>query len=177
MRLFVAVDPSPEAIADLTAAARELRIGRRARPDRWHVTVAFLGEVDDGRLPEVRTAVARAAARARAGRLRIAGGGRFGDAILWAGLAGDIDALRDLSASVHVEVGIDGDGRPYRPHLTLARRGSADTPADLHADIAALDCYRGPDWPLDEVRLLRSRFGEPGEHEEYEQLDSWRLPS
>jgi 2'-5' RNA ligase len=174
MRLFVAVDPSAEAIRHLAEAARGLRVGP-VRPEQWHVTLAFLGEVDDARLPAVRGAVAGAAAVARPGRLRIAGGGRFGNAVLWAGLAGDVDALTELAAAVRASLqpaGFPGDDRPYRPHLTLARLGRRTAGEYLRADVATLSGYRGPEWPLDQVRLVRSWLGGSARHET---LASWPL--
>lgn len=170
MRLFVAVDPSPEAVRDLAVAASGLRSVRLLAPERWHVTLAFLGEVSEADVAAVADVVARAAASARPGRLRIAGGGRFGTGVLWAGLDGDVDALVELAAAVRS--GLPGDDRPYRPHLTLGRPGRRVDPADLRADVAALAGYRGPEWPLDEVRLVRTHLGRTVRHET---LASWPL--
>ena len=44
MRLFVQVRPSADAVDHLRA---HLRGVRTSNPDQWHVTLAFLGEVDD----------------------------------------------------------------------------------------------------------------------------------
>ncbi|MEV0394495.1 2'-5' RNA ligase family protein [Polymorphospora rubra] len=70
MRLFVALYPPPEVVTHVGAYADRLRIGqaaadgvnvRRASADNLHVTLAFIGDVDDGRLPDVRDALDRAA--------------------------------------------------------------------------------------------------------------------
>ena len=65
MRLFVAVWPSARAIADLAEAVAALRldgVAPRWLPDsRWHVTLAFLGEVDEATVPRLRTGLGRAA--------------------------------------------------------------------------------------------------------------------
>ncbi|GIG90827.1 2'-5' RNA ligase family protein [Plantactinospora endophytica] len=69
MRLFVALYPPPEALDDIVAQTNRLRIGaaadaginvRLAAPSTLHVTVAFLGEVPDDRLPTVEETLARA---------------------------------------------------------------------------------------------------------------------
>ncbi|MFY1688354.1 2'-5' RNA ligase family protein [Plantactinospora sp. WMMB782] len=69
MRLFVAIYPPPEAVDDIVAQVHRLRIGAAARsgvnvrltaPSTLHVTVAFLGEVPDERLPVVEEALSRA---------------------------------------------------------------------------------------------------------------------
>ncbi|MEV4760963.1 2'-5' RNA ligase family protein [Micromonospora sp. NPDC049559] len=71
MRLFVAIHPSPEALDDLTAQVDRMRIGelaaagvnvRLAARETCHVTLAFLGEVEEERLPDVEAALGRAAA-------------------------------------------------------------------------------------------------------------------
>src|SRR5258708_14080029 len=81
MRLFVAVTPPQAALAELDAAAAALRADwpglRWAGLDKWHVTLAFLGEVADERLADLRTRLARASGRHHALRLSIGRGGAF----------------------------------------------------------------------------------------------------
>lgn len=176
MRLFAAVDPSPEAVAHLLDAVGGLPTGvARAKPELWHVTLAFLGEVADAAVPGVEAAVARAAAEARPATLRVAGAGRFGDAVLWAGIDGDLDALHDLAKTLRTEltaIGVTFDGRPYTPHLTLGRVGRSEPAAGLHADVDVLAGYTGPDWPLDQVHLMRSWFGVS---DRYELIRTWPI--
>jgi 2'-5' RNA ligase len=171
LRLFVAVDPSPEAVRHLTAATRDLRLAGRGRKEDWHVTLAFLGDVEPAAVPGIETALARVAAAARPSRLRVAGSGRFGDAVLWAGLTGDVDALIALAEAVRSALQL-GDDRPFRPHLTLARRGRREPVSALRADVDALADYAGPHWPLDRLHLMRSRFPQV---RGYETLASWPL--
>src|SRR5258706_972226 len=81
MRLFVAVTPPQAALAELDAAAAALRADwpglRWAGLDRWHVTLAFLGEVADERLADLQTRLARAARPHHALRLRLGRAGAF----------------------------------------------------------------------------------------------------
>ena len=111
MRLFVAVYPPAPAVAHLAAFVSGLRVGlasaegvntRLARPDTLHVTLAFLGDVADERLTAVTAALARAV-DGPAPSVCLAGGGRFGRGaftVLWAGLGGDVEALRGLAGAV-----------------------------------------------------------------------------
>ncbi|MEV4626714.1 RNA 2',3'-cyclic phosphodiesterase [Micromonospora sp. NPDC049523] len=200
MRLFVAIHPSPEALADLTGELTRLRVGtahasgvdvRLTPPDNLHLTVVFVGEVADTRLPEVRSALDRAARTWRpppgtdgsvevvgVPRLRLGGGGLFGvapDTVLWVGLRGDVDALYAVSLASRRElaaVGLPSDPRPYVPHLTLARPGKGLSPESVEADRAALDGYLGPAWPVTEMALVRSH---PGPRPVYERLAAWSL--
>lgn len=182
---MAAYPPAP-ALDHFAAAVDTLRLGKAAadggsvgltaRP-RWHVTLAFLGEVADERAPEAAAALAAGVSRWRAGgapppRLRLAGGGRFGRrrfTVLWTGLTGDVDDLAALAGAVRRELRRAGlpydDRKPFRPHLTFARPGERLPAADLAADLAVLAEYQGPWWRVDELHLVRSVPGPQPVHE------------
>jgi 2'-5' RNA ligase len=145
VRLFVAVRPPVDVLAHL---ARTL-----ARPPAptWHLTLAFLGEVDDD--APLAGPLADVAARRPPFSLALAGSGRFGPAV-WVGVTGDVPALAGLAADVAAACGL-GDDRPYRPHLTVARG---------RLDPAALASYAGPSWTVDRLVLVRSVLGRRAEH-------------
>jgi RNA 2',3'-cyclic 3'-phosphodiesterase len=181
-RLFVAVYPPQAALAHLAAVVAGTHLGRaeaagvnvRLAPrDRWHVTLAFLGEVDPARVPDARDALGKAVAgwQAAAPRLRLAGGGRFGRGrftIVWTGIAGDLAALTDLSKAVRRQLKrarLPFDPKPLRPHLTLARPSGRLGPTEVAADLATLGGYQGPPWSVDELRLVRSHLGPDPVHE------------
>lgn len=181
----MAVYPPPAALGHLAAAVDELQLGRAAAAGtnvrlaarhRWHLTLAFLGEVSDDRAPEVAPALDAAVARWRAGggappRLRLAGGGSFegrGSAVVWAGLAGDVAALRKLGEIVRRALRrarLPHDRKPFRPHLTVARPGERLPPDALAADVATLRGYEGPEWVADAVCLVRSQLGPEPVHD------------
>jgi 2'-5' RNA ligase len=191
MRLFVAVDPPAVAmqeLADAVAPLRELPGADRLRwtgVDGWHLTLAFLGEVAVTELPRLEEALADAAAVNGAHRLRLAGGGHFGDRVLWVGLEGETWALRRLADSVRegvARLGIEADERGFHPHLTLARAGSGhghsravrrSAPGELIGMAAALEGFRGSEWEAAGVRLMRSTIGYGPAR--YEELRSWPL--
>lgn len=175
-RLFVAVDPPAYAVDHLSAVVSTLHVARaRARladSARWHLTVAFLGDVPDDRVPGVRDALAAAAAgpSARAHELRIAGGGKFGGrsgTVIWAGVDGEVDRLRQLARGVGRSLRAARftlDHRPYRPHLTIARPGDRLDRSQLAEDVATLAAYQGPLWPVTHLRLIRSDLGPDPRH-------------
>ncbi|MGW3077154.1 MULTISPECIES: RNA 2',3'-cyclic phosphodiesterase [unclassified Kitasatospora] len=191
MRLFVAVLPSVEALqglADAVAPVRELPGAERLRwtgVEGWHLTLAFLGEVPAGSLPELEAGLAAVAEVHPVHRLRIAGAGRFGDRVLWAGVEGQAWALRRLADAVTgatAEVTGATDDFAFHPHLTLARAGSSRghrravqrvAAAELDGLVAALADYRGPEWDAAELHLVRSDLG--GGFAHYETLRSWAL--
>lgn len=189
-RLFVAVYPPAEAVAHLTGFLAGLHLGRAAAaavnarlapPERWHLTAAFLGDVDEARVSDVDTALAKAVAGwdAPAPRVRLAGGGRFGRgrfSIVWTGVDGEVAALRALAQGVRRQLKrarLPLDRKPFRPHLTLARPGDRLSAAELAEDLAGLAAYQGPSWTIEELRLIRSHLGPNPVHEN---LASFALP-
>jgi 2'-5' RNA ligase len=183
MRLFVAVEPPDgalaeldDAVAPLRAAAPELRWTGRAS---WHLTLAFLGEVDETVLPGLATRLERAAHRHPPQRLAIAGGGAFPAArraqVLWAGFTADDKALAGLADSVAAGARRAGAPPPgqhnkFRAHVTLAR---CRVPSDVSTLTLALAGFTSTAWTANSVHLIRSYLssGPP----RYEKLGSWPL--
>jgi len=179
VRLFVAIVPPPDVIDDAARRVAHLPSAlraelRRVAADRFHLTLAFLGDVDEHRVGPLAECLAAVAGRAVPMRLRLAGAGHFDGRVLWLGLAGDVEPLGKLAADVASTVAEDGpalDQKPFRPHLTVARpRGTLD----VLGAVAALSSYEGPSWTASELVLMRSRLGPiPA----YERQAHWPLGS
>jgi 2'-5' RNA ligase len=130
---------------------------------------------DRVRLLEAAAAPAVAAAPPMA--LRLAGAGRFGSPrrpqVIWAGLDGDVRAVTELArrlADAARALRLPVEDRPFRAHLTVGR-WRPHRPADGGLPERLAD-YRGPQWPVTEVRLLESHLGpEP----EYTTVAEWPL--
>ncbi|MGE5827669.1 MAG: RNA 2',3'-cyclic phosphodiesterase [Micromonosporaceae bacterium] len=178
LRLFVAADPPAGAVEHLGAAVDQLQVSqsagrstRLAARERWHITLAFLGDVDAGRVGDASAALERAVTAARAPIVvRIAGGGRFGRGrfgVLWAGLDGDVAALATLARAVRRELRaarLPVDDKPFRPHLTIARPGDRLSAEQVAQDVAALRPYIGPQWTVAAVHLVASELGPSPRH-------------
>lgn len=130
MRLFIAVNFSPEALAALLCARerlRELTNGRGGftQDTNLHLTLAFLGEIEPERVDLAVEAMREA--RGRAFTLRIDSAGRFkrdGGDIWWAG-SDDNLALAAYQRRLIRELRARGfviESRRFAPHVTLARR-------------------------------------------------------
>ncbi|MFC5905676.1 RNA 2',3'-cyclic phosphodiesterase [Streptacidiphilus monticola] len=180
MRLFVAVLPPQSALDQLAVAARRLHAFpgadglRWTGVESWHLTLAFLGQVDPELLPGLEARFARLAHRHEQHLLRLHGGGHFGDRALWAGVDGDVRALRQLAhgvANAAVKSGIEIDARPFRPHLTLARAGARR--ADLRPLAGELAGFTGDPWTVGSLHLMRSHLGAGPAH--YESVGEWPL--
>ena len=184
MRLFVAIAAPPAVLDELDALTGPHRAGR---PDlrwtsrgAWHVTLAFLGQVDESAAARLLPRLERAARRHHAFRLTFSGGGAFPVVtranVLWSGLAGDREALARLAQSVAAGASRAGAPPPdrrrrFQPHLTLAR---SRVPADVTQIVAALAGDQGPPWTADRMHLIRSQLGATGQPR-YTTLASWPL--
>jgi len=164
LRLFVALDAPSSVLSHLAAAVDRVREDRpwlRWVPaERLHLTLAFLGQVDAGRVDGLGVRLARAADRHRPVTLQLAGAGRFDGRVLWVGVRGavaDVGRLADSVAAGSRRAGIAVEERAYRPHLTIAR--GRDPKVDLRPVVAALADYEGPQWTATEVHLVRSHLG------------------
>jgi 2'-5' RNA ligase len=180
VRLFVALTPPETVVAELSRAVADLRDAapelRWTRPEQWHLTLAFLGEVAERPRAELERRLERAARRYAPLTLACVGGGRFSGRVLWTRVDGDRDALRRLAAATRAaaqRTGLDVEDRPYRPHLTLARSAGA---ADLRPLVERLAPFRGTAWLADTLHLMRSELGAgPNRTARYESVTSWPL--
>jgi 2'-5' RNA ligase len=180
VRLFVSVEPSDDARSALAGRLAELDL-TPARPvpaERWHITLAFLGEVADGRVTALRDELATVARAAGWFPLRLSAAGTFPargcPSALWIGLAGDLPELRRLAANVGTAVrrcGVRLERRPFAPHLTVARYRVAP-PGAADAALAMLSPYDGPPFEVGELQLVRSHLGP---HPRHEPVAGWPL--
>ena len=128
MRLFFALNFSPEVKARLIVLQEELRrqsdSGNFSAPENLHLTLAFLGECGPKQLTSAK--IALSLIKIAPVDIRIDRLGRFrreGGDIWWAGAAGnsELTALqRELTERLRA-VGFRLEDRKYSPHITLAR--------------------------------------------------------
>ena len=182
MRLFVAIALPPEAASELDEVVAPLRPSwpelRWTGVDAWHLTLAFLGEVDEVMTGRLAHRMNNAARRHTPLSLSLAGAGAFPVAqrarVLWTGIEGDRQGLGKLANSVQAGASRAGappanGGRGYQPHLTLAR---CRAPADVTSLVDTLGSYAGMSWVAKEIYLIHSRLEA---HPRYEILGTWPL--
>ena len=157
-RLFFALVPPPavrERIAQAAAAVERSHPsgGRLLKPDRYHVTLRFLGDFDP--LPPSLPDAARAAGDAvplRAFELLLDHAGSFGrNGVRWLGGPPN-DALRALWSDLGdalARQGVRVLREGFVPHLTIAR--------DARAPLAHVPIEPGS-WPGDGLGLVESRL-------------------
>lgn len=167
-RLFFAV-PLPDdvraAVAAAVAPARALGgdVGW-TRPDTWHVTLRFVGDVVDAAIPALSAAVGPALAGLSPVEIVVGGGGGFPNVqkprVLWVGVAGALAPVAAaLDTVVAARLGLPAEDRAWKAHLTVGRvrRGDAGREAHLLAGLGELGrCVCA------EVVLYRSELAREG---------------
>jgi 2'-5' RNA ligase len=141
MRVFVAINLSQQEKSRLEAAARPLRESRF--PIRWvpapnvHLTLKFLGEVEEDRLPALYAAADGAAAGLEGFDMAANGFGAFPSLrrpqVVWAGVE-DNPPLSDLQERVEAALealGYERERRRFHPHLTLGRARKGARPNEF----------------------------------------------
>jgi len=177
MRLFVAVE-APEAWREAAAAVQRAlppEVRKHARlvdTGNLHVTLRFIGEVDEADVPRLQAALAEALPPVEVS-LSLGTVGTCGPpartSVVWLGVVGDVAGLSALAAradaAVDAALGREPEQRRYFPHLTLARIRNGVPPA-ARREIAAW--ARGVEPPpahpfvAREAVLVRSRLGGEG---------------
>ena len=125
-RLFIAVDLPEEVRRRLGRLLSEPPGGvKPVRPEQMHLTLHFLGDVADGAIAGLATALE--AIEQPGFTIDLAGGGCFPSPrrpnVLWVGVAVSepLATLHAALAEVLTEHGFAIETRPFAPHVTLAR--------------------------------------------------------
>jgi 2'-5' RNA ligase len=131
VRLFLAINPPGEVRREVDAAAAAMRVAAPdlswIASDRIHLTLKFLGEQPDDRLDEIQNTLAAIAARHRELVMSVGGVGAFPNfrhaRVVWIGVNPDprLELLHHDVEMACERIGFPLEGRPFRPHITLAR--------------------------------------------------------
>ena len=124
LRLFVGIEFPPELKLRLEQLCTGVPGARWVDPGNFHLTIRFIGEIDEGLAADVDAALARVEARRFA--LQLAGTGVFGGNkphALWVGVERhpDLVRLRDKIEQALIRTGLAPEQRRFAPHVTLAR--------------------------------------------------------
>jgi RNA 2',3'-cyclic 3'-phosphodiesterase len=168
MRLFVGVD-LPGQVKDVLSSVVE-RLRPEAPAAKWvprdnlHLTMSFLGEIDESRVPGILDALAEAAGN-EPGPIDtvLEGSGAFPSPrrarVLWVGLGDPHGRLASLAGAVASQLeplGFPQEKRPWTPHLTIARfRQPMNTSTMSGARIEPVAFI------VSAVTLFRSRLARP----------------
>ncbi len=131
-RTFVAIKLLPPAATVVTrlleSLARDVPGVRWTRPTQLHVTIKYLGDVDNTELPKICDTLRAACADIEPFDLTLDGLGTFPKnkppRVVWAGIGTGREPLQKIHGYLDEtlsELGIPREGRAFTPHLTLGR--------------------------------------------------------
>jgi RNA 2',3'-cyclic 3'-phosphodiesterase len=173
VRAFVALVLEPAAVAAFAAFAVRLRASRLCPATRlsWtaeakmHLTLKFLADLDEARVPELaevlgRLAKDRAAPRLHAKEVTAFPSPKRASVVVveLEDAEGELARLAADSEAAFEALGIPREGRPFRGHLTLARSKS---PLDARAWLASAAPPAGES-RVTELVLFQSRLSREG---------------
>ena len=154
MRLFIAVQLSPEMQAELLRLQWEFRnrggSGIPTLPENLHLTLAFIGELEDpGRVTSALSGL-----RFSSFEISLSAPGSFGN-LLWAGVARN-PALEALVLCIRERLskhGIPCDTRPFLPHITLIKKSQSPETLPMPHPVSMT---------VSRISLMRSEFRRDG---------------
>ena len=169
LRIFAGI-ALPESLRERLAGLRTgLQGARWVEPRDYHVTLKFIGEVDEGMAEDVDAALS--AVRGAPPNVAIEGIGCFESRnkvrAVWAGVAPDdpLSALRDRIETAVAQAGGPAETRKFKPHVTLARLKRAPL-AGVQPYLQAHDGLRLTPFTPPSFQLFRSHLGKKGAHYE-----------
>lgn len=168
VRSFIALDLPPtvkRALEDVAVRlSGTLDAVRWVKSENIHLTLKFLGDVQEDRFPDLQDAIDRVGTAFGPIQLGLDAVGAFpspGRArVIWVGLSGDLLQLNRMHLemdSAALECGFEPETRPFRPHLTLGRSRSATV------SLPDVDQMVSPIlFEAARLRLIRSDLGRRG---------------
>jgi len=173
MRIFVAVALVPalrEAIGGMPSRLNSAGSSLRwVSPDNLHLTLKFLGETAEVRVPKIAGAVREVAERTARFEITLAGMGAFPSPrrpqVVWVGVGDGADHLvalaQDLDTALH-RLKFPREHRPFQPHLTVARVRRAGPAPDLSGPLDGLGGLILGTQTVDTLHVMESTLNPSG---------------
>lgn len=163
-RAFISADlptiPSVVSLAeDLRRASDGLKV---VRPEHLHLTLKFLGDTEEGLVPEIVGIMRESSAGTAPFTIRARGTGAFPSLshmnVLWLGIEGAEPLARiAMSLEEHLEpLGFPSETRPWAAHVTLARVKGGRGLDRARAILEARKDDTFGEHRVDEIRLKKS---------------------
>lgn len=165
IRLFVGIALTEDQRQPLASLCVGLPHARWVTPDSMHLTLRFIGEVDQGVAQDLHDSLAQV--QARPFEVTLAGVGTFGSSrhphTLWVGVdrSAELAHLHDKVESAVVRAGLPPEARKFSPHTTLARFRESPGPR-LGEFLAGNALLRPPPLTVSHFTLFSSHLGHSG---------------
>jgi 2'-5' RNA ligase len=142
MRMFVAIELNEEVRAELSALQARLKASgadvKWVEPKNIHLTLKFLGEVDEKRLSDIKSSLFQAAKLHKSFNIHLSQIGAFPKIsyarVVWVGIEEGAIECKGLQISIEdalEKAGFAREDREFSAHLTLGRGRSQKNKAQL----------------------------------------------
>ena len=177
IRSFIAIELDDEITSQLDKLCQRIRSQfdlddrsiKWARPEQIHLTLKFLGDVEDKLIPSLCEAITRTASQFKPFEFQIDTCGCFpprGSArVLWAGLSEKHQFLQTLHQSLdtHLQkIGFARESRPVTAHLTLARIKNTKTGHQAKNILKNIGPLTLPSQWVNQLTLFHSQLSKQG---------------
>lgn len=175
LRVFAAVAPPHEVRQALVDQLSDVVIpGKVVPPANWHLTLRFLGDIDEVACDRYLAAL-DSRDLGRRFKVRLANFGAFPNhrkaTVTWLGVAQGEQRLFQLAEQADeaaVDIGLLPEDRPFSPHLTLSR---VRPPVNVAALVQEVEC--DVEWRVESVVIFRSLL--VGGRVGYEPIETFEL--
>ena len=150
MRTFIALDLSDEVkkeLARLENALKETNADVKwVNPDNIHLTLKFLGEVAEKKIPEINKIIDDIAASKQSFETNLFKMGAFPDLnyprVIWVGIDKNCSEVENIASKIDetlLRIGFKKEKRDFSAHLTIGRVRSGKNKAGLKEKLTSLE--------------------------------------
>jgi len=124
IRAFISVNLTPEIKEKIGEAERDFDMNgvKLVDPSLIHVTLKFLGNIDEGKVDEIEAALRKVTVKPFHAEFKSLGGfpNSRSPRVIWIGAEGDFTELNKQVEALMEELGFEREGR-FSPHVTIGR--------------------------------------------------------
>lgn len=165
-RMFIAIAPAEATCTDLARIFSESDQMKWQSSDSLHVTLKFLGQVDEKRADEVAATLREI--QVEPYNLSVEGMGVFPNEndpqVLWAGLGNGHPRLHQLRKNIEdalIPLGFEPERKAFVPHITLARLAAVSA-EHVRQFLKAHQDFQAAPWTVESFGLYTSRLSAQG---------------
>lgn len=176
MRVFIAIEIDKVIKDDLADLQREIRgkadlqkgDAKWVEPEDMHLTLKFLGEINDAQLVDVCKITKEVVDKHKRFDIEIGGVGSFGGQsarVLWVGAGSESKDLLDLQEDIETQLAFAGwseENRKFEGHLTLCRIKNFQAGIKLTQIAKEYEKYNLDTVPVDSVCIFQSELTQQG---------------
>ena len=177
IRSFIAIELPDPVKASLSSLEDRLRPAEHpyvkwVDPQSIHLTLKFLGNIAQDRVPQIIEAIVQASQGISPFQIQIGGLGVFPNLqrprVIWVAIKGEVEKLAMLQTGIEqafVPLGFAPESRSFSPHLTLGRLRERASPGERRSIgelMMATEFESGPAMEVKEISLMRSKLTPSG---------------